>query len=76
MTPTDKMLQIEESRQRLLNRNSGKIMRECINEAADELHKQEMKRYKATQHVGDIAKDLLKLIQAQNEGRKENENGK
>lgn len=66
MTPTDKMLQIEESRQRLLNRNSGKIMRECINDAADELHEAEMQRYKATQHVGDIAKDLLKLIQAQN----------
>jgi len=71
MTPTDKMLQIEKSRQRLLNRNSGKIMRECINDAADELHEAEMKRYKSMQHVGDIAKDLLKLIQAQNEGRNE-----
>ena len=57
------MQEIEDSRQRLLNRNNGKIMRECINEAADELHNQEMERIGKPTPVGDIAKTLLQTIQ-------------
>jgi hypothetical protein len=54
------MQEIEESRQRLLKKQSSKLSRKLINEVADELHEKEMKMYK--------------LIQAQNEGRKENGN--
>jgi len=59
MTPTEKMLQIEEVRKEHLENQTSKISIDLINEVADELHEQEMKMYK--------------LIQAQNEGRKENE---
>lgn len=63
MTPTPKIKEIEESRQRLLARNGNKIMREFINQAADELHEAKMQRIKNPTHVGDIAKNLLQTIQ-------------
>jgi len=59
MTPTVMMQKIEEHRQRLLKNQSSEQSRKIINETADELHEEETKRYKS----------LLKLIQAQNEGR-------
>jgi len=68
MTPTKTMQEIEASRQRLLQSETSKLKQKYINEVADEWQEAEMKRYQATQQVGDIAKDLLKLIQAQNEG--------
>jgi len=57
MSPTEKMLEIEDSRQRLLKNQSSKLSRKLINEVADELHDKEMQIYK--------------LIKAQNEGRNE-----
>jgi len=62
MTPTNRMLQIEEIRKERLENQTSKILIDLINEVADELHDKEMQMYK--------------LIQAQNEGRNENENGK
>ena len=48
MTPTEKMQEIQASRERLLERQTSKLSRKLINEVADELHEQEMEQYKLT----------------------------
>jgi len=66
MTPTIKMQEIEESRQRLLKNQSSKLSIKLINEVADELHEAEMQRIGKPTHVGYIAKTLLQTIQEAN----------
>ena len=63
MTPTERMQEIEATRQRLLQRQTSKISIRLINEAADEAQESEMIRIGKPMHVGDIAKTLLKQIQ-------------
>ena len=72
MTPTERMQEIEATRQRLLKNQTSKISRKLINEAADELHENEMQRIGKPTSVGDIAKTLLQTIQenANNDNRK------
>ena len=72
MTPTERMQEIEATRQRLLKNQTSKISRKLINEAADELHEKEMQRIGKPTSVGDIAKTLLQTIQenAKNDNRK------
>jgi len=45
MTPTERMQEIEDSRQRLLKNQTSKLSRKLINEVADELQEQEMQKY-------------------------------
>lgn len=63
MTPTPRMQEIEESRQRLLKNQSSKLSIKLINEVANELQEQEMQRIGKSTQVGDIAKTLLQTIQ-------------
>lgn len=63
MTPTERMQEIEATRQRLLQRQTSKISIRLINEAADEAQESEMIRIGKPTHVGDIAKTLLQTIQ-------------
>jgi hypothetical protein len=66
MTPTQKMQEIEASRQRLLENQTSKLSIKLINEVADELHEAEVEKYQilnSPAHVGDVAKELLKRIQ-------------
>jgi len=72
MTPTERMQEIEATRQRLLKNQKSKISRKLINESADELHEKEMQRIGKPTPVGDIAKTLLQTIQenANNDNRK------
>ena len=67
MTPTERMQEIEATRQRLLKNQTSKISRKLINESADELHENEMQRIGKPTPVGDIAKTLLQIIQEQAE---------
>lgn len=67
MTPTERMQEIEASRQRLLKNQTSKLSRKLINEVADELHQQEMQRLGKTMQVGDIAKLLLNQIESASE---------
>lgn len=67
MTPTERMQEIEASRQRLLDNHVNKLSRKLINEAADELHEQEMERIGKPANVGDIAKLLLNQIESASE---------
>ena len=48
MIPTEKMQEIQSSRERLLERQTSKLSRKLIIEVADELHEQEMEKYKLT----------------------------
>ena len=73
MTPTQRMQEIEASRQRLLKNQTSKLSRMLINEVADEAHESEMIRIGKPTPVGDIAKTLLQTIQ---ENAKKNDNRK
>ena len=48
MIPTEKMQEIQASRERLLERQTSKLSRKLINEVADELHQEEMEKHKLT----------------------------
>ena len=73
MTPTQRMQEIEASRQRLLKNQTSKLSRMLINEVADEAHESEMIRIGKPTPVGDIAKTLLQTIQ---ENAKKNDHSK
>lgn len=63
MTPTERMQEIEATRQRLLKNQTSYISLKLTNEVADELHENEMQRIGKPTPVGDIAKTLLQIIQ-------------
>lgn len=67
MTPTERMQEIEATRQRLLENQTSYISRKLTNEVSDELHEKEMQRIGKPTPVGDIAKTLLQIIQEQAE---------
>jgi hypothetical protein len=50
MTPTERMQEIEASRQRLLEKQTSYLTRKLINEVADELHEKEMIIYKSKEN--------------------------